>query len=58
MKQIICTLTLEDDLNGKIKVVVKDEDDKEGSNLGPNLHELELLIKYINKFKDLIYNKK
>ena len=57
MKQIICTLSLEeDDLNGKIKVDVKDE--KEGSNLGPNLHELELLIKYINKLKDLVYNKK
>lgn len=56
MKQIICTLTLEDDFNGKIKVDVKDE--KEESNLGPNLHELELLIKYINKLKDLVYNKK
>lgn len=56
MKQIICTLSLEDDdLNGKIKVDVKDE---EGSNLGPNLHELELLIEYINKLKDLVYNKK
>ena len=57
MKQIICTLSLEDDdLNGKIKVDAKDEE--EGSNLGPNLHELELLIKYINKLKDLVYNKK
>lgn len=54
MKQIICTLTLEDDFNGKINVITKEKDKEEG----PNLHELELMIKYINKLKDLIYNEK
>ena len=58
MKQIICTLTLEDDLNEKIKVITKEKDDEEGPNLGPNLHELELMTEYINKLKNLIYNKK
>lgn len=57
MKQIICTLTLDDDLNGKIKVTTNKKDE-EGLDLGPSLHELELMIEYINKLKDLIYNKK